>query len=42
MYGQDGLWAIQFHPEKSGRPGLKILSNFYEWCMARSAGGRAC
>ena len=42
VYGQDGLWAIQFHPEKSGRPGLKILSNFYEWCMARSAGGRAC
>lgn len=42
VYGQDGLWAIQFHPEKSGRPGLKILSNFYEWCMARSAGGRVC
>ncbi len=42
VYGQDGLWAIQFHPEKSGRPGLKILSNFYEWCMARHAGGRAC
>ena len=42
VYGQDGLWAIQFRPEKSGRPGLKILSNFYEWCMARSAGGRVC
>ena len=38
--GQDGLWAVQFHPEKSGGPGLKILSNFYEWC--RSAGGRTC
>ena len=22
VYGQDGLWAIQFHPEKSGRPGM--------------------
>ncbi len=41
VYGQDGLWAIQFHPEKSGRPGLKILSNFYEWCLARK-GGASC
>ena len=25
------LVAVQFHLEKSGRPGLKILSNFCEW-----------
>lgn len=25
------LVATQFHPEKSGRPGLKILKNFLEW-----------
>ncbi len=25
------LVAVQFHPEKSGRPGLKILSNFCTW-----------
>lgn len=25
------LVAMQFHPEKSGRPGLKILENFCEW-----------
>jgi glutamine amidotransferase len=25
------LVATQFHPEKSGRPGLKILANFCEW-----------
>ena len=25
------LVAMQFHPEKSGRPGLKILKNFCSW-----------
>lgn len=25
------LIAVQFHPEKSGKPGLKILSNFCAW-----------
>ena len=25
------LVATQFHPEKSGRPGLKILGNFLSW-----------
>ncbi|MEO5953425.1 MAG: imidazole glycerol phosphate synthase subunit HisH [Chloroflexia bacterium] len=25
---QDRLWATQFHPEKSGEDGLKLLSNF--------------
>jgi len=25
------LVAVQFHPEKSGRPGLKILENFCAW-----------
>jgi glutamine amidotransferase len=25
------LVAVQFHPEKSGRPGLKILVNFCNW-----------
>jgi glutamine amidotransferase len=27
----NNLVAAQFHPEKSGRPGLKILSNFCDW-----------
>jgi imidazole glycerol-phosphate synthase subunit HisH len=25
------VFATQFHPEKSGRPGLKILDNFSRW-----------
>jgi len=25
------LLAVQFHPEKSGRPGLRLLSNFCVW-----------
>jgi glutamine amidotransferase len=25
------LLAVQFHPEKSGRPGLEILANFCRW-----------
>lgn len=40
-YGRDGLWALQFHPEKSGRPGLRLLSNFYAWCQARRE-SRSC
>ena len=33
VLGRPGLWAVQFHPEKSGRPGLKLLSNFYQYCL---------
>jgi glutamine amidotransferase len=31
-FGEVGLWALQFHPEKSGPPGLKLLNNFYLFC----------
>ena len=33
VHGRQGLWAVQFHPEKSGRPGLQVLKNFYEFCQ---------
>ncbi len=29
--GQDNIVACQFHPERSGRVGLKILENFLRW-----------
>lgn len=33
VHGRKGLWAVQFHPEKSGRPGLQLLKNFYKFCQ---------
>ncbi|MDY6906276.1 MAG: imidazole glycerol phosphate synthase subunit HisH [Thermodesulfobacteriota bacterium] len=31
VIGFENLVACQFHPEKSGRPGLRILENFCRW-----------
>ncbi len=31
VLAKDNLVAMQFHPEKSGRPGLQILRNFCTW-----------
>ena len=31
VLAKENLVAMQFHPEKSGRPGLQILKNFCAW-----------
>lgn len=31
VIGERNLVATQFHPEKSGRPGLRMLENFRKW-----------
>lgn len=32
VVGREGLWATQFHPEKSGPAGLRLLANFAAFC----------
>ena len=37
---RDNLWATQFHPEKSGSTGLRILANFVAAANPRQPGAR--
>jgi glutamine amidotransferase len=31
VLAKKNLFAVQFHPEKSGSPGLALLANFCSW-----------
>jgi glutamine amidotransferase len=35
---QDNIYGCQFHPEKSGKMGLKIIDNFLNICKINSSG----
>ena len=34
MIARENVFGTQFHPEKSGETGLKILRNFIEFCRS--------
>ncbi len=36
VFGREGFWAVQFHAEKSGRAGLRLLHNFYDYCREQA------
>lgn len=40
VVGRDNVWATQFHPEKSGRVGTRMLANFARWAVGAGAARR--
>lgn len=40
VVGRGNLWATQFHPEKSGAVGVRMLTNFARWVIGAGASGR--
>lgn len=40
VVGRGSVWATQFHPEKSGPVGVRILANFARWIARARVAGR--
>jgi glutamine amidotransferase len=40
IVGRGNVWATQFHPEKSGAVGIRIVANFARWAVGAGASGR--
>jgi glutamine amidotransferase len=40
VVGRGNIWATQFHPEKSGGVGIRMLANFARWAAGAGAARR--
>jgi imidazole glycerol-phosphate synthase subunit HisH len=40
VVGHDNVWATQFHPEKSGSVGIRMLENFARWAVGAGTSRR--
>ena len=40
VVGRGNVWATQFHPEKSGSVGIRMLANFARWAAGAGAARR--
>lgn len=40
VVGRDNVWATQFHPEKSGSVGARMLASFARWAVGAGAARR--